>query len=320
MKNFDEMVATTITAITVISSDVNIGNLFPVIPIKRDVKSKAKGKKIIIIGTGDYGDIVSCRHDGTERGISKDSGFFRNAISLYISCGTKYVSVKLTSKSIQMCGLKSTEMMKQISEIVVNLINGVQSNISAITDDKDMGKRILDWFTENVSVANGKLRICKCPKFIENCAYEFLKSLMSDYVTVADYILHVKWVTTMENVVNEKLLIVSMKTSMVNYNYGLGFKIDRIRVRDLLRANPPFGARYINSIDHYVSVTYPYVIEDGKSENIRKKSKERNHTFLIYASGNTTQSGPHPALVKEAYNLFKKIITENEESIICAGV
>ena len=95
---------------------------------------------------------------------------------------------------------------------------------------------------------------------------------------------------------------------MVNYNYDLGFDIDRWKLYSHINGLNGFSARYENTTDHCVTIQLPYEIPDHLLDVIVKKNKTQKHSFLVYKSGLVTQSGPCEELSREAYNLFNSTI------------
>ena len=79
--------------------------------------------------------------------------------------------------------------------------------------------------------------------------------------------------------------------AMVNYNYSLGFEVDRTRLNQFIDGQNGFISRYNNALANSVTIELPYDPPKGTAIK-RRKNKVPHHTFLVYKSGSVTQSGP----------------------------
>ena len=111
------------------------------------------------------------------------------------------------------------------------------------------------------------------------------------------------------------LKMYNIKTSMVNYNYGLGFRVNRWKLRIGL-LDLGITARYENSVDLHVTVTFPCIIPDELLDRVKLKGVNKGkHSFLVYRSGLVTQSGPHEILNRERYIAFISILRSLREQV-----
>jgi len=101
------------------------------------------------------------------------------------------------------------------------------------------------------------------------------------------------------------LTIKKIDKSMINYNYNIGFKINRLKLYEIL-TNNGFICKYNNSINHLFCARLPY-----KCDNIKRK--KMYHSFMIYRSGSITQSGPDENMMKEAYDKFMNLVINNKD-------
>ena len=106
----------------------------------------------------------------------------------------------------------------------------------------------------------------------------------------------------------------NIKVAMINYSYSLGMSINRWALANYINDLNDFKSRYINSIDHSVTISLPYKAKIEKSH--RKKTKPSRHTFMVHKSGLVTQSGPNSELAREAYYKFMNTIQEIKDLII----
>jgi len=104
---------------------------------------------------------------------------------------------------------------------------------------------------------------------------------------------------------NEELQIATFDNIMINYNYNLGFKLNRIKFRDVFEGKGEFYSRFNNQLNTKV------MIEIKCDKPIKKKGKVSKVTFMVYRTGSVTQTGPTYEDNESAYNKFIQIVKEN---------
>ena len=139
---------------------------------------------------------------------------------------------------------------------------------------------------------------------------------LQEFELYDDCVNEINWIKSIDYIINEDLVVETINKAMVNYNYDLGFSIDRFELANRINGRNGFYARYKNNIEHTVTVELPYNDDIKEKMGMRKKSKKACHTWLIYRSGCVTQTGPNEELMEEAYNLFNKTINEIKDYII----
>lgn len=149
----------------------------------------------------------------------------------------------------------------------------------------------------------------------ENIA-NFLINQAPDFSRHDFFCLHLNWLMTLDEIIQRPLEVDMVKKAMVNYNYDLGFNVDRWELCTRINGYRGFTAQYENTTDHSVTIHLPYDIPDHLVDVISKKNKSTKHTFLVYKSGLVTQSGPCEELCREAYNYFNDIIRRIRPYII----
>jgi hypothetical protein len=115
---------------------------------------------------------------------------------------------------------------------------------------------------------------------------------------------------------------------MVNHNYSLGFKVNRGVMSQIINGNYGFASSFVNDLSAYVHIGKQFnrmlrtgvtlggdVISVPQTESKKKKDEEHIHTILVWYTGQVTQSGPEPAMCREAYLLFMKLVTDYSEMI-----
>lgn len=145
--------------------------------------------------------------------------------------------------------------------------------------------------------------------------YEWIMSVTSDLTHVSDLKKKLDLIPKLGNVCEHNLDVTESKVAMINYNYNLGFVIDRIKLAEEIDGKYGFLSSFDNASDiPQVKVELPYTPIPG--QHITGKNKKKtNHTFTIHKSGSVTQSGPGGDIMKDAYYLFMKVIGEIRDEI-----
>lgn len=326
---FEDLTPTTMTAVVTLNGEVYIDLLFPMLPIYRfNASIDRRRKKVTIPHPGVAGKILTARCRGNTRGIAKGTGYFKNSIMIDISTTKKNVNMKLMSSSIQMCGPTSEAMIDEAAEHLLGNVDYVQQQLDYANAFQEESKATAEWVlnnskgdtvtidsSEHNSIVIPNEYYTGYPSDIDAPFADFLIEMAPDYILHRDYTLQINWVLKQRRVASIDLSIDKAQTSMVNYNFYLGFEVDRRALCNAFDKDPEFSARYFNATDHAVFVIMPYVIPDHLVDKIRKRNEKRNHSFLVYRSGNVTQSGPNIQMNATAFKRFMKVI-EDHKSVI----
>lgn len=339
---FEELRITTMTLVMRLQGTVDLGNVFFLLPITRvPLKPpKRKTQKCKIPHCEIPGSILSMRYYGHTRGIIRSSGggFFKNSITIDISTILKNVSIKLSPTTIQMCGAASEENGCEGAEHIINHIMRVQKILENMADDPEITQTTLQWVKE---VTRGEATMRKNDSLIERHNISlyviaekedyllaqpdiipegvdielasFFLEFLAEFVYHSDYCNRLDWITTLKSVVSEHLQITRVHKAMVNYNFSLGFPIDRHELDICFKNTDGFYSFYDNALAHAVSIVLPYTPVEGSFN--RKKDKTPHLTFLIYRSGLITLSGPGEPIMKDAYYRFLRIVSQNRHKI-----
>jgi hypothetical protein len=218
------------------------------------------------------GKIISLKYKGERRGLcyrTKKSNTFRNSITANLVMDKKIISVKIFSKNkIQMCGLTSEEMAYQSTRKIIEIVTHIQNMLDRIKTNK------IEWGSEeSMFVLDALTRI----------SWEELKNY--------------------DRVIDTKNVDFKIQKVMVNFNYDLGYSINRLQLSKEFMKKNNFKVRYENSTDYCVFVRF------FDKNNLK-------HIFIIYKSGLVTQSGPDEKLMGEAYKIFLSVVNEIRTKII----
>lgn len=172
------------------------------------------------------------------------------------------------------------------------------------------------------------------PKNIDSRIANFLISYIQDYAyhhVLAEFFDGLKHINKVylhqEREINDKkplekevellpLGIGKLSIAMINYSYSIQMNVDRWKLTQLIDGYEKEGkvwrAVYNNTTDHHVTITVPYEMEKG--ENIKRK-ESKSISWMVYKSGNVTQSGPSPALMRDVYYDFMNFINSVRDEV-----
>jgi hypothetical protein len=341
ISKYEDLNVTTMTMVMALSSPVNIEACFHLLEITRIEMGKTKGSgKCKLPHCSTPGAILSMRYGKKKttqvRGIIRTKAKpFKNAVTIDISTTKKNISLKLSSFSIQMCGASSRADGIEAATHLVNKITRLQyildkmklypqKTLDAIqwVKDETRGKMVTKPQWPHFEFSNVKLRVYKpiqvpsiiacpsnIPKHIDEEIAKFLMTMCDDFMYHDDMCQKLDFIPNIQTIIEEPLLIRNVDEAMVNYNYKLGFKVNRSALDNLIHDKNGFHSRYNNALVAHVTIELPYTPPSGMSIK-RRKGKIPHHTFLVYRSGSVTQSGPGGELMREAYYLFMKTLVE----------
>ena len=145
------------------------------------------------------------------------------------------------------------------------------------------------------------------PEGVDGKIANFLLDQAFDFCRHDLYGAHLDWLLSLDKIIEDKVDISNICTSMCNYNYDLGFHIKRGEVSERINGVCGFVPIYENTFDHSVKIQLPYTIPEEHADKIKIKRKPK-HTFILYKGGKITQSGSCEELAKDAYILFNRVI------------
>lgn len=118
---------------------------------------------------------------------------------------------------------------------------------------------------------------------------------------------------------SENIKVKGVKTSMINYNYDIGFKIDRWELYSFIKTTKihGFDVKYDNRKDNYVKLI---IHNDPDAEKYRSKFQRKegkpDHSILVYESGRITQSGPYEEMMRKVYLTFNSMMKSISKRIM----
>jgi hypothetical protein len=337
--SFKDLRVTTMTLIAPFKGKICIDSTFALLPVtKIDLPRKKRStKKIKIPHCGIPGAIVSMRFKGCTRGIFRSASrrHFRNSITMDISTQEKNISLKLSKNSIHMCGPTSLAMGQEAIDYLFGYIEEIQQELQYMNRDPDKKQQTLEWLmtstrgeaidrvqkyilpSENISLAVTQTfqdhqvvipTLDTAPAKVDVRLARFLLRHAHEFLYHSELMMEFEHISHLEGIVEESIQMERIFKAMVNYNYHLGFNVNRQRLKDVFDAvGGGWCVRYDPLIDHTVTIQIPYQVPP-EAEFMRKPDKVHCHTFMVQKSGVVTQSGPDETIMKPAYYVFMNII------------
>lgn len=350
---FKDLKITTMTIIAEINGDIGIRPTFHLLPVtKISLKHHRKTKKCDLPLSPIPGAILSMRYKENEREmvrgiIRNDKKSFKNSITLDISTKFKNISLKISPYTIQLCGAPSREIAVEATKYIIEHLKNIKENLEYSCTHMDEYRECVEWLKENTrGIENDKIIIetfvCKNiiinvedrivdyhikkvipPPNLNEKIIKFLYTYVEDMFYHSDYINKISHIPNFTSIYEGDLNIDKINEVMVNYNYNLGFIVNRDKLNELIDGRNGLYSHYDSSLVYCVTVELPYEqILDYTAKKIKKEIP--HHTFLIYSSGAVTQSGPCSStqpgrggtIMEEAFNIFMKTIEEIKSEIM----
>lgn len=334
---YEEHAITTMTLVMSLTSGVNTEFAFHLLPITRiAIQQTRESSKCKLPHCEIPGSILSMRHRGNVRGVIRSkTDPFKNAVTIDISTVRKNISLKLSSFSIQMCGASSREDGIEAATHVLNHLKRIQQLLNKMQDNIPATLEAISWVKDNTrgpvvdkphwdiqEFINVTLRIYRpvpdysiikpqilIPDNLDKDITMFILSMTDDFMYHTDMCRKLDFIPNIHTIIDEPLELKHVDEAMVNYNYSLGFEVDRASLNQLIDGQHGFISRYNNALANSVTIELPYEPPVGTAIK-RRKNKVPHHTFLVYRSGSVTQSGPGGNLMRDAYYLFMNTISQ----------
>lgn len=340
---YEDLRVTTMTHVMSFSTSINKIAAFYCLPWRKVPLQKKRGsRKCKLPHCPIYGSILSIndRALGTRGAIVNSTRPFKNGITIILSTSQKNVNLKLSPDSIQMCGATSNEMAKEGGNYIVEHIQNIKQCQIRIKQEPETASKALQWVKDNTLGAvtprysqkiekydNVTLAIRtrlkddnlivvpeEIPTNIDKQLAEFYLVSCNDLMYHSDLCRHMDRMNTLPFIVDQPLEInnvqlTNVEVAMMNYNYSLGFKVNRFRLNQLIDGRNGFVSRYNNALSTSVTIEKPYAPNNNRVIK-RRKNKVPHHTFLVYSSGSVMQSGPGGELMRNVYYEFMTLMQE----------
>jgi hypothetical protein len=237
---------------------------------------------------------------------------------------------------MQMCGASSKDDGIEAANYIIDYLKNIQRIMNKVYDDPQKAAETIQWLKtysvgdyvekpsfeikkyENVTlqiyrpILDNAIKVPteKLPEHLDYEIMTFFLALADDFLYHQDFCKKIDYAMRFQYIIDEPLELMHVDYAMVNYNFSLGFKVDRGLLDQYINGRDGFVSRYNNALSTSVTVELPY--EPLPHRAIKTRSgKTPHHTFLIYFSGSITLStGLGGKSMKNVYENFMKIIEE----------
>lgn len=298
-----------------LSCPVNIGGVFYLLNVHRPGKVTTCKNKILphykIPGT-----IIRTDFGGETRGyIREKSKFFKNSVSIDISCIKQNANIKLSTENIHLCGIVSVDMIEEATDYIISDILEINEILEYAANNPELRDKTIEWLkdatrglsmvrTKTVRGKNG-LIVNKITKFnylkvvthqeIINCPDKKMAKLylrlLPDYVYHSDFCDILELIRNLGSVTDKSLSKTSLIVHMKNINARLRFDtgVCVIFANIFKEKFPEYNILYDNTVKpSTITIIIPYIPKPGTPP----RKSGYYHTFMLQSSGSFTHSGP----------------------------
>lgn len=259
------------------------------------------------------GHILTMDYGGNYRGVVRPKkSFFKNSVSLDISCIDRNANVKLSPKKIHLCGLTSESMADEVAKYIIEYVKDIQSNLDYALKNKDAKDKTIMWLrdvTEGIAVKQiipikkGKIVIDTVNRYNlvraisskelseapdEKIARFYLRMLPemkihSDFCRLLDWSSDKEWICDNDVDVGSQIVHLKNVGGKLSFSLGSCFVFAKVFQENF----PQYGITYDNTLrPSSITITFPY------SPRGDSKVKDRYvQTALLQSSGSFTFSG-----------------------------
>jgi TATA-box binding protein (TBP) (component of TFIID and TFIIIB) len=292
-ETFDNIGISTETIIGKTNCKINIIELFQVLPvIEYQVIPKKRGRrpkdeKKIEPQLLQDGDIVTLKLGDKMRGVdlkmkkkSKNDNYFRNSITIVMSCDGKLINFKISKNGkFQFTGCKNDSHSHRCLEFVMGYVNE-QPSKKILTLPPNINLEVI-YLTVMANI-NFSLGFC------------VNKESLDDYVNK-----NTRYYSLLETTFG--YTGVNIKIPLPNLNNIPITKMCLDRATNVWSTNKLSYEDYVALLDD--------------KEKTKEKGKTRYNTFLVFQSGNVILSSPHKECMRDTYHEFLRIIHTCREVI-----
>lgn len=298
--------------------------------------------------SGVPGTISSIRGGNLCRGYPRKTKPLKNSITVYLDTIDKNVSIKVGPQKLHITGGKSREELGLATQLLLQQLQQAESDFRYCQLNRDAWAKVIEWFLHAVRGPTVLRPITGPPSGVDGEVPPLIEYVMdqqtnpivilpsdelgldkrmldivTNFAREFQYFSDVYKHLLMMNMCNVVLTTTNTSTNtgvdqgqqettgnlalqlgMTNYNYNIGFDVDRLALADYMEANG-FVIGHHNATDVGVKFLLPFETTDTVIAHRKKKTK---HTFILYRSGQITQSSPNPELAQLAYQKFMSIV------------
>lgn len=269
------------------------------------------------------------------RGMNKTGKAFQHATTIAMSIGRKFLSLKMSKGKIQICGVTHLDDIQLSIQLIFQHLQRIKQYMDTFksSDREYYLQRVQEHcqgnptmrkvqthysdsgpieLTVNRLVPDHEIRAVNLNE-ISDSLLQFLLSYARDFTYFSDYMLMLRKFHLLPDIFVEPLTVLDHEIVMCNYNYNLGYKVNKDVLKSCFNRRDGFMARQNKATSDCVTIELPYT--PGRTIVKRKRNKIPHHTFIVYGTGSVTQSGPFGKISEMAHESFMSIIKRFEDEI-----
>ena len=311
---FTEDLMTTRTILFQFTGQVDLELLAQTLPLVPMVFDKAwrRGTKPKVTQFPPYGCIYSVRYANVCRGVWGPP--FKNSVMVDISLGNQSVNVKISKKSIHICGIRAKPMGHKLSQLLLDYAARAHTQLQAFSAlTPDVQAQLLAAVLEGTRGATttfpkyvvrkvqykekfkarrfeeGTETVLAC-KPLDAAATAGHVGVNTDIVVWISEMLRelrrhedvAAWLEWLRGAAGRRLfggdaLVLDPEPHnvMINCSYSLGFPIKKDILKQIIDQRDDFVAHYDNTIDYYVNVELVYDDDELVNQRVLVSKKKR---------------------------------------------
>mgnify|MGYP003145195809 CR=1 FL=1 len=332
-----------------LNSPIDMRVAYSLLPVHRPGKIEiSKGDKIPHCKIP--GSIVTLDFEGDSRGlVRRKESFFKNSVSMDISCVEKNANVKLSPQNIHLCGVTSLSIINEVVDYLIGYIKEIQEILTFAAENPDLRDKTIEWLKDASmgittkrynTIYKGNLRIVTSSRHTlvraisakdisespdEKLAKLYLRMIPEivyheDFCRLLDWCRNISWVCDHDLAKMEPVIHMRNTNSKLNFNIGICFIFARIFQENF----PEYNISYDNTMKpSTITINIPYIPTAEKLATSKKKIDDFAHTFMLQGSGSFTHSGPWGPESETGYNKFisamkimEKLIPRDNDAIM----
>lgn len=273
---------------------------------------------------GNNGNIYSVASEYGHRGIICSKKFFPHAETFRMEINNKILCLKVSPSKIHITGNSNLEMGYGAIEWMLYRIEEINTILNHRHLYPVTTMRTINWVLETIKKKAEKIEDDyelkpflepEYPPYVDSLMASILFSYASDYQFYSHYLSKIQTFQTIgEPIYSETKHLQSLQLvpCMANYNYSLGYRVNRSILKKEIRSRYGYITRFNNNGDYSVAILIPFPEE--KESTSRKKNNY--HTFTVHITGRITQCSPSWNHREQAYTNLMTALTEIKPMII----
>ncbi len=264
------------------------------------------------------GTFINLSYMGHSRGILSKcmTSYMKHVIEITVSGRERNVGVKLTPEKIHLTGKVEEIEGGDIIRAVFSQMLRINNMLLWVYNNQEICSKLIEGILD-ITCPEGVLEIIDpteeqlsalfSPTDDENTRFllTYFMDLAGDFLYQTDYKKKLEYALMSGGFIDANVTLKSVDSKMLNYNYNIGFTVNKIGLVKLMEKSNNFLARYDNSIKEDVTIEYPH------EEQSTTKLPRRKDTLIFRGRGAIMHSGRTRSEMENVFTKFINIISED---------